>query len=119
MANYRRDRINDEVKKELNLAIRDIGDPGVSDNFVTITRCEVAPDLRNATVYYSCMGDPKEVKKALVRCSGRLRHHLAVTINLRLTPALSFVHDNSMEHGARIQELLRDIESKNGENGSV
>lgn len=110
MASYRRDRINDAVAKELNIAIREVGDPGVRDNFVTVTRCEVAPDLRNATVYYSCMaGDPREVRKALIRCTGLLRRHLATTINLRLTPTLSFVHDGSIEHGARIAELLHDI----------
>ncbi len=110
MANYRRDRINDTVTQELNIALRDVGDPGVQENFVTITRSEVAPDLRNATIYFSCMqGDPKEVKRALVRCTGMLRHHLAMTVNLRITPTLTFIHDTSMEHGARIAELLYTI----------
>ena len=111
MANYRRDRINDTVAQELNIALRDVADPGVADNFVTVTRCEVAPDLRNATVYYSCMGDAKEVRDGLKRCAGLLRRHLAMTVNLRITPVLTIVADHSIEHGAHIAELLEEIKT--------
>ncbi len=109
MANYRRDRINVTVARELNLALRNVRDPRVAESFVTVTRCEVTPDLRNATVYFSCMGDAKEVRRALIGCTGFLRHHLAVNVNLRITPELAFVHDGSIEHGARIAELLEQI----------
>lgn len=110
MANYRRNRINDAVAQELNLALREVRDPRVTGALVSVTRAEVAPDLRNATVYFSCMGDAKEVRAALVRCAGLLRHHLATTVNLRITPELAFVHDDSISHGARIAELLSEIE---------
>lgn len=110
MANYRRNRINDAVAQELNLALREVRDPRVTGALVSVTRAEVAPDLRNATVYFSCMGDAKEVRKALIRCAGLLRHHLATTVNLRITPELAFVHDDSISHGARIAELLSEIE---------
>ncbi len=109
MANYRRDRINVAVARELNLAIRNVRDPRVAENFVTVTRAEVSPDLRNATIYFSCMGEVKEVRRALIGCTGFLRHHLAETVNLRITPELAFVHDGSIEHGARIAELLEQI----------
>lgn len=109
MANYRRNRINDAVSQELTIALRGVRDPRIAENFVTITRAEVAPDLRNATVYFSCMGDVKEVRTALKGCAGFLRHHLAETVNLRITPVLSFVHDDSIAHGARIAELLEEI----------
>ncbi len=109
MANYRRDRINVAVARELNLALRNVRDPRVAESFVTVTRTEVSPDLRNATVYFSCMGEAKEVRRALIGCAGFLRHHLAETVNLRITPELSFVHDASIEHGARIAELLEQI----------
>lgn len=109
MASYRKNRINDAVAEELNIALREVRDPRVTGALVSITRAEVAPDLRNATVYFSCMGDPKEVRAALIRCTGLLRHHLAATVNLRLTPMLAFVHDNSISHGARISELLTEI----------
>ena len=111
MANYRRGRINDAVAQELAIALREVREPKVIDNFVSITRAEVAPDLRNATVYFSCMGDSKEALEGLKKCTGMLRHHLAVTLNLRITPELSFVRDGSIEHGARISELLESIKS--------
>ena len=74
MANYRRNRINDAVAQELNLALREVRDPRVTGALVSVTRAEVAPDLRNATVFFSCMGDAKEVRTALIRCAGLLRH---------------------------------------------
>ena len=110
MANYRRNRINDAVAQELNLALREVRDPRVTGALVSVTRAEVAPDLRNATVFFSCMGDAKEVRTALIRCAGLRRHHLATTVNLRITPELAFVHDDSISHGARIAELLSEIE---------
>ena len=115
MANYRRNRINDAVAQELNLALREVRDPRITGALVSVTRAEVAPDLRNATVYFSCMGDAKEVRGALIRCAGLLRHHLAATVNLRLTPELAFVHDDSISHGARIAELLSEIEKTSPE----
>lgn len=112
MANYRRGRINDAVAKELAIAIGNVREPKVIDNFVSITRAEVAPDLKYATVYFSCIGDFKEAAEGLKKCTGMLRHHLAHTLNLRITPELSFVKDGSMEHGARIAELLEQIKTQ-------
>ena len=60
MANHRRGRINDAVAEELAIAIGNVREPKVINNFVSITRAEVAPDLKYATVYFSCMGDSKE-----------------------------------------------------------
>ena len=112
MANYRRGRINDAVAKELAIALRDVREPKVQNNFVSITRAEVAPDLKYATVYFSCIGDFKEAHEGLKKCTGMLRHHLAVTLNLRITPELLFKKDGSLEHGARIAELLEEINSE-------
>jgi ribosome-binding factor A len=111
MANYRRGRINDAVAKELAIALGNVREPKVIDNFVSITRAEVAPDLKYATVYFSCIGDFKEALEGLKKCTGMLRHHLAHTLNLRITPELNFVKDGSMEHGARIAKLLEEIKA--------
>lgn len=111
MAKYRRGRINDAVARELAIALGGVREPKVVDNFVSITRAEVAPDLKYATVYFSCMGDSKEVAEGLKKCTGMLRHHLATTLNLRITPELHFVKDGSIEHGARIARLLEEINS--------
>ena len=111
MAKYRRGRINDAVAKELAIALGNVREPKVINNFVSITRAEVAPDLKYATVYFSCIGDFGEAAEGLKKCTGMLRHHLAVTLNLRITPELNFVKDGSMEHGARIAKLLEEIKS--------
>lgn len=113
MAKYRRGRINDAVAEELAIALRDVREPKVIDNFVSITRADVAPDLKFATVYFSCMGDSKEALEGLKKCTGMLRHHLAMTLNLRITPDLRFLKDGSIEHGAKIARLLEEIDAKN------
>ena len=111
MANHRRGRINDAVAEELAIAIGNVREPKVINNFVSITRAEVAPDLKYATVHFSCIGDSKEAAEGLKKCTGMLRHHLAVTLNLRITPELNFVKDGSIEHGARIAKLLEEIKA--------
>ena len=111
MAKYRRGRINDAVAQELAIALGDVREPKVINNFVSITRAEVAPDLKYASIYFSAMGDEKEALEGLKKCTGMLRHHLAVTLNLRITPELHFIKDSSIEHGARIAKLLEDIKS--------
>ena len=115
MAKYRRGRINDAVAKELAIALGNVREPKVVDNFVSITRCEVAPDLKYATVYFSCIGDSKSAQEGLKKCTGMLRHHLAVTLNLRITPELSFTKDGSIEHGAKIARLLEEIKAQDAE----
>ena len=115
MAKYRRGRINDAVAKELAIALGNVREPKVVNNFVSITRAEVAPDLKYATVYFSCMGDWKEAAEGLKKCTGMLRHHLAVTLNLRITPELNFVKDGSIEHGAKIARILEQIKTDSEE----
>lgn len=115
MSKYRRGRINDAVAQELNVALRNVREPRVVNNFVSVTKASVAPDLKIATVYYSCMGDFKEALVGLQKCTGMLRHHLATTLNLRITPELHFVKDNGMEHGAHIAKLLSEIAAEREE----
>ena len=120
MAKYRRGRLNDAVAEELAIAIGNVREPKVVNNFVSITRAEVAPDLKYATVYFSCIGDSDEAAEGLKKCTGMLRHHLATTLNLRITPELHFVKDGSIEHGARIAKLLEEVMPKkdgDGEDG--
>ena len=109
MEKYRRGRINDAVAQELAIALREVREPKVADNFISITRAEVAPDLRVATIYFSCIGDDREALMGLKKVTGMLRHHLAVSLNLRITPDLLFKKDGSIEHGAHIARLLEEV----------
>ncbi|MBQ8381175.1 MAG: 30S ribosome-binding factor RbfA [Clostridia bacterium] len=115
MAKYRRGRINDAVAEALAVAVGEVREPKVINNFVSITRAEVAPDLKYATVYFSCIGDSAEAGEGLKKCTGMLRHYLAVNLNLRITPELAFVKDGSIEHGAKIARILEEINSKKEE----
>ena len=115
MGKYRRGRINDAVAQELAVALGELREPKVVDNFISITRAEVAPDLKFATVYFSCIGNSEEAAAGLKKCTGILRHHLARELNLRITPDLRFVKDGSIEHGAKIAKFLEEIKASSGE----
>ena len=115
MGKYRRGRINDAVAQELAIALGEVREPKVINNFVSVTRAEVAPDLKYATIYFSCIGDSKESGEGLKKVTGMLRHHLAKTLNLRVTPELHFVKDGSIEHGAHIARKLEDIKKADEE----
>ena len=118
MANYRRGRINDEMKKELSLVLREVKDPRLSGAFISVTAVEVTADLKYAKVYYSAMmGDKAEVAKGLKSCAGYIRREIAQRLNLRMTPEFSFFEDRSIEHGAHISKLLNGIEITPEEEG--
>ncbi len=118
MAKYRRDRINDAVAQQLAVALRDLREPKITNNFISVTRAEVTPDLKLATVWFSCIGDREEAAEGMKKCSGILRHRLAEELNLRITPELRFVPDGSIEHGAKIAKILEEIIPKNGDGQS-
>ena len=118
MAKYRQGRINDAVAQEMAIALRDVRDPRIVSNMVSVTRADVTKDLKIAKVYFSCMGDQGEAKRALSGAAGLFRRHLALALNLRITPELVFVPDGSIEHGARISELLQQIGAERAERES-
>ncbi len=110
MAKHRQGRINDEIQKEIAMILRDVKDPRVSGAFISITGADVTPDLKYAKIYYSSlMGDKKEVKKGLAAASGFIRGQIARRMNLRITPEITFVEDNSIEYGAKISKILEGI----------
>ena len=112
MANYRKDRVNEELARELAMILRDVKDPRVSDAFISVTAVDCAADLKTAKVYYSSMGGKDGdagVAKGLSSASGYVRRELAIRLNLRQTPELRFIRDNSIEHGAHISELMKEV----------
>lgn len=111
MANYRRGRINDEMQKEVAQILREVKDPRVSSAFVSVISAEVTPDLKYAKIYYSFLNqsDPKEVARGLKAASGYIRREISTRMNLRITPELTFIRDNSISHGAHIAQLLNGI----------
>lgn len=119
MANYRRGRINDEMRNEVAMILRDVKDPRVAGAFVSVTGAEVTPDLKYAKIYYSNLsGDEKEVAKGLKAASGFIRGQIAQKMNLRITPELTFIKDNSIKHGAHIASILNSLEAERAETGT-
>ena len=110
MANNRIGRINEEIQRELSRLLRTVKDPRVSQCLVTITHVETTPDLRYSKIYISALDKTREkdLMKGLRSASGYLRRELGHGVQLRYTPELQFVADDSIEQGAHILEMLRD-----------
>ena len=111
MAGNRIGRINEEVQRELSALIPTVKDPRVR-GMVSVTAVDVTPDLKYAKIFISVLdkGDSGQVLKGLKSAAGYLRRELGGRLNLRHTPELSFVQDDSMAKGAKILEMLRDPE---------
>lgn len=116
-------RINQEVQRTLAEIIRgEIKDPRICP-LTSVVSVEVAPDLKHCKVYISVLGD-EEVQKntleGLRSAEGFMKNRLAKTINLRNTPELHFVLDQSIAYGVdmsrKIDEVVRDMEDRE-ENG--
>ena len=113
MASNRIGRINEEIQRELANQIRTLKDPRVSGTgMVSITRVDTTGDLRYSRIYISVLNkdQEKDVMKGLKSASGFLRRELGRTLNLRNTPELSFVRDDSIDKGAHILDMLRNPE---------
>ncbi len=109
MGANRINRINEEVRRELSDILRELKDPRIP-MMTSVVSVSVTQDLRYATVYVSIFGD-EEVKKnallALKNSQGFVRRELGHRLNLRYTPEIVYKPDDSIEHGARINELLK------------
>ena len=110
MASNRINRINEEIQKELSALIPTLKDPRVQGGMVTVTRVDTTTDLRWCRVYVSVLDktQEKDVVKGLKNAAGWLRRELGQAVQLRYTPELQFVADDSIEYGAHILEMLRD-----------
>ena len=125
MPSNRIGRINEEIQRELSAQLRRLKDPRVSGTgMVSITRVDTTGDLRYARVYISVLdkSQEKDVLKGLKSASGFLRRELGRTLQLRYTPELQFIGDDSIQHGAHILEVLRDtskVKPVNPDNDAV
>ena len=106
-------RINEEIQRELSDQLRRLKDPRVSQvGMVSITRVDTTGDLRYARVYVSVLDKTREkdALKGLKSAAGFLRRELGQALQLRYTPELQFLPDDSIQHGAHILEVLRQVE---------
>lgn len=105
-------RINMEVQKELSVLInREIKDPRINP-MTSIVAVEVTSDLKHAKVFISVLGD-EESKQAtyegLRSASSYMRGQLAKRLNLRNTPELTFILDQSIEYGVNMSKIINDV----------
>ncbi len=109
MASNRIGRINEEIQRELASLIPNVKDPRVS-GLISVTAVDTTPDLRYAKIYISVLdkSDCAQVLKGLKSASGYLRRELGHALQLRYTPELTFVRDDSIDQGAHILDMLRD-----------
>ena len=112
MAGFRSQRINEEVRREIEAILaNDVKDPGLAA-MVSVVRAEVTRDLAHAKIYVSVLdkSDVKEVVKGLKSAGGYLRRELGQALQLRYTPELTFVADDSIAEGAHILELIEKLD---------
>ena len=112
--NYKAGRVNEEVKRELAEIIKEVKDPRIPA-MPTIVKVKVAGDLSHATVFVSFLDeyDEREVKKGLQAASGFMRKRLGEKLAMRAVPALTFVLDDSIAHGDKINRILKEINDEN------
>ena len=108
-------RINAEVQHELaNLIRGGIKDPRIHP-MTSVTAVEVAPDLKTCRAYISVLGDEEEKRntlQGLKNAEGYIRRQLAKTINLRNTPEIRFILDESIEYGVAMSKLIDEVSNK-------
>ncbi len=111
-------RINEEVYRELaNIVRGEIKDPRISP-LTSVVSVEVAPDLKTCKAYISVLGDAEAQKNTylgLKSAEGFIRSQLAKRINLRNTPAITFIMDNSIEYGVNMSKLIEDVNKQDAE----
>ncbi len=110
-------RINEEVQRELADIIRNkVKDPRI-DPFTSITSVEVAPDLKTCKVYVSVLGDGDSGEKTIAglkSSKGFIRRELAHSVNLRNTPELTFILDDSIAYGVHMSQLINEVKAQGG-----
>ncbi len=107
-------RIDEELKKEIsNIINYELKNPNIT-GMISVTRAKITPDLKYAKVYVSILNskNTKDTFANLKKSSGYIRTEIAKRINLRITPEIIFVLDDSMEYGAKIDKILKEIMPK-------
>jgi ribosome-binding factor A len=113
----RADRVSELIHKEISsLLVKGLKDPRIG--FVTISSVSMTPDLRMAKVYYTVMGKTgacKETAAGLQSSIPFIRKQLGRILRMRFIPELEFLYDESVEYGQRIESILRDIKTEQGD----
>ena len=116
MSSRRVERVRSLLQETVSeVILQELADPRMG--FVTVTKAEVSPDLKNAKVYVSIIGEPGVVSKTfagLEHAVGFVQKRLAETMKMRFTPRVMFVMDESVKRSVRISAILKQISEESG-----
>ena len=107
----RLNRIDEELKKEISQIISfELKNPEAT-GLISVTKVKITPDLKYAKVYVSILNAKSETKtlEALKQSAGFIRTLIAKRVNLRITPELVFERDDSLEYGAKIDSIIKEL----------
>jgi ribosome-binding factor A len=107
------ERLGQEIREEVAGILTRLKDPRIG--FVTVTRVNLTPDLRNAQVYVGVLGDEAQRRKTLVglqQSAGFVRRELGRRLSVRHTPELTFRYDSGLEATNRVAKLLEEIDAQ-------
>ena len=110
----RLNRIDEELKKELSQIISfELKNPEAT-GLISVTKVKITPDLKYAKVYISMLNSKNEEKtlETLKQSAGFMRSLIAKRVNLRITPELVFEKDDSMEYGAKIDAIIKELKEE-------
>ena len=113
MANYRADRMSEDIQREIAAILREMKDPRLHNGIISVVRCETAHDLSYSKIYISSMNGldtAKEAVKALKNAQGFIRRELGTRLKLRYAPVLAFEATDSIEYSANISRILGSIQ---------
>jgi len=120
---HRQERVGEEIRKIIaEMLLREIKDPRL-DRMISISACDVSPDLNYATCYITILSnegeDPEEVKaveeeviKGFESCSGMIRKKIGHEMKLHRAPEFTWRIDESMEYGSKIDKLLASLDKE-------
>lgn len=118
MPSYKIARVTEDMHRELTAILREIKDPRVAGCLLSVVRVEVTSDLSYCTVYVSTvegMARTREAVEGLKSAAGFIRREAGARLRLHHVPQLIFKPTDSIEYGAHISRLLRELEPKDGE----
>lgn len=112
MSDFKSARLSSDIQRIVSGKLRDLKDPRISSERLTVVRAEVSRDRSVAKIYVSSldgMDAAKEAVKGLESASGLLRHEIVAVLGIRKAPELRFVADGSAEYSAHISKMLREL----------
>lgn len=115
MPSYKSSRNAEDIKRELSSILRELKDPRIQNNFISIVRVEVSNDLSFCKVYISAMEGIEKAKEAiqgLKSATGYIKREIGQRLHLRQIPNLSFTATDAIEYSANISKILHSLKDE-------